>query len=198
MAKHIKIFENFIIESETKIHLIRGEGRNISSSVDLFGKGLYLTDDLDVAKFYGDTIKEFEIIGKIYDTTKNFTDVELRKFTKFLDIIFNTKEGSKCLLDVINYHDGKLPKDTEIDYIRISWALNSNPDFYKVLTKNNLHNNDFNSYANTCTAMNMALRKMGYVGLKYSTSEIEDLEEAGLDDRNAYVIFDNTSIKAKN
>jgi hypothetical protein len=197
MNKNIKLFEQFITESKSTITLIRGEGRNIGSAVDLFGRGLYLTDDIEVAKFYGDIIKEFEITGKIYDTTKDFTSSELRKFTSYMDIIFDTKEGSKYLQDIINYNDGRLPKNTEIDYVGVSWALNSNYEFSELLKKHNLNQNDFNSYANTCTAMNMILSKMGYVGLKYSTSEIEDLEEAGLDRRNAFVIFNDKAIKAK-
>ncbi len=197
MIKNVKLFEEFITESKSTITLIRGEGRNIGSVVDLFGKGLYLTDDIEVAKFYGDTIKEFEITGKIYDTSKDFTSSELRKFYHSLDNVFNTNIGSKNLQDIINYNDGKLPKDTNIDYIQISWGLNSQSEFYELIKKHNLSSNDFNSYANTCTAMNMVLSKMGYVGLKYSTSKIEDLEEAGLDRRNAFVIFDTKAIKIK-
>jgi len=39
--------------------------------------------------------------------------------------------------------------------------------------------------------MNLALQKMGYVGLKYSTSEIEDLDDRGLGNKNAYLIFNS-------
>lgn len=192
MSNYIEIsFNNFIKENLT---LMRGEGKNDTSNVDLFGRGLYLTDDLDIAKFYGDNIKTFNIKGKIYDTTKNFSSFELRKFLKFLDIIFNTKIGSKYLQEIIDYNDGKLPRNTDIDYIGISWALNSKEEFFKLLDKYNLNTNNFNSYANVCTAMNMVLNKLGYVGLKYSTSEIEDLDDNGLGNKNAYVIFDSKSI----
>lgn len=159
------------------LSLIRGVGKNESGNVDLFGKGLYLTDDIDVAKFYGDTIKTYNIRGKIFDTTKEFTSNELRKFFITLDSVLNTNVGTKYLRDIIEYNEGKLPKNTDIDYIGISWGLDSNYEFQEVLKKNNLLTNNFNSYANVCTAMNLALQKMGYVGLKYSTSEIEDLDD---------------------
>lgn len=35
---------------------------------------------------------------------------------------------------------------------------------------------------------------MGYVGLKYSTSEIENVDDAGLGRRNAFLIFDKNAI----
>ncbi len=90
--------------------------------------------------------------------------------------------------------DSRLPRNTDIDYICISWGLDSNYEFQEVLKRNNLLTNNFNSYANVCTAMNLALQKMGYVGLKYSTSEIEDLDDRGLGDKNAYLIFNKSSI----
>jgi hypothetical protein len=190
----IKTFEQYL----ENLTLIRGEGKNQSGNVELFGRGLYLTDDLDVAKFYGDTIKKFEIKGKIYDTTKPFSSSELKKFVVYLDDIFKTNVGSEYLQDVINYNDGKLPKNTDVDYVGISWVLNSNSKFYDILIKNNLSTNTFNSYSNDCTAMNMVLQKMGYVGLKYSTTEIDDLDDIGLGGRNSYVIFDTKSIKKLN
>lgn len=177
------------------LSLIRGVGKNETGNVDLFGKGLYLTDDIDVAKFYGDTIKKYNISGKIFDTTKEFTSSELKKFFITLDNVLNTNFGSKYLREIIEHNDGKLPKNTDIDYIGISWALDSRHEFQEVLKKNNLLTNNFNSYANVCTAMNLALQKMGYVGLKYSTTEIEDLDDRGLGDRNAYLIFNKSSIK---
>ena len=176
------------------LSLIRGVGKNDSGNVDLFGKGLYLTDDVDVAKFYGDTIKTYSINGKIFDTTKEFNSSELRKFFITLDNVLNTNFGSKYLMEIIEYNEGKLPKNTDIDYISISWGLDSRYEFQEVLKKNNLLTNNFNSYANVCTAMNLALQKMGYVGLKYSTSEIEDLDDNGLGNKNAYLIFTKSSI----
>jgi hypothetical protein len=189
--KHLKLFEEY----NSPLTLIRGEGKNNSGNVDLFGSGLYLTDDIDVAKFYGDTIREYSIKGKIYDTTKSFTSTEFRKILFNIDSILKTNICSKYLQEVIDYNEGKLPKDTDIDYIRLSWALDSRSEFFDVLKKNYLIYNNFNSYANVCKVMNMALNKMGYVGLKYSTTEIEDLEDVGLGDKNAYVIFDKNSIK---
>lgn len=176
------------------LSLIRGVGKNDSGNVDLFGKGLYLTDDVDVAKFYGDTIKAYSINGKIFDTTKEFNSFELRKFFITLDNVLNTNFGNKYLMEIIEYYEGKLPKNTDIDYISISWGLDSRYEFQEVLKKNNLLTNNFNSYANVCTAMNLALQKMGYVGLKYSTSEIEDLDDKGLGNKNAYLIFTKSSI----
>jgi hypothetical protein len=176
------------------LSLIRGVGKNDSGNVDLFGKGLYLTDDVDVAKFYGDTIKTYSINGKIFDTTKEFNSSELRKFFITLDNVLNTNFGNKYLMEIIEYYEGKLPKNTDIDYISVSWGLDSRYEFQEVLNKNNLLTNNFNSYANVCTAMNLALQKMGYVGLKYSTSEIEDLDDNGLGNKNAYLIFTKSSI----
>jgi hypothetical protein len=114
-----------------------------------------------VANFYGKEIKHFEIKGKIYDTTKTFTSIELKKFINSLDSVLNTNIRSKYLQEIIDYNDGKLPKETDVDYIGISWALDSKFEFNELLKKNNLLNNDFNSYANVCTAMNLALIKMG-------------------------------------
>lgn len=179
----IKTFENF-----NKLTLIRGVGKNPTTSVDLFGRGLYLTDDIEVAKFYGDKIETHIIDGKIYDTTKDFTVSELRQFYKLLDNIFQTKIGAQLFQDMINYNEG-IPKKTDIDYMQVSWALNSNSEFYEILKKRKLDTNKFNSYANDCTAMNMVLKAMGYIGLKYSTTEIEDLDAIGLGNRNAYLIF---------
>lgn len=171
------------------LSLIRGVGKNQSGHIDLYGKGLYLTDDEDVAKFYGDTIQSHNISGKIFDTTKEFSSSELRKFLLTLDSVLNASVCSEYFREIVDYNGGKLPKSTDVDYIAISWGLDSMYEFQEVLKKNNLLTNHFNSYANVCTAMNLALQKMGYVGLKYSTSEIEDLDDIGLGNRNAYLIF---------
>jgi hypothetical protein len=193
--KFIKSIKEFLNVNENNIKtLIRGVGKNESGNVDLFGKGLYLTDDADVAKFYGDTIKTYSINGEIFDTTKEFNSYELEKFFITLDTVLYSNFGSKYLREIIDYNEGKLPKITDIDYIGISWGLDSRIEFQEVLKKNNLLTNDFNSYANVCTAMNLAVQKMGYVGLKYSTSEIEDLDDIGLGNKNAYVIFNKSSI----
>jgi hypothetical protein len=195
MTEIKKLIENTINEYlNENLSLIRGVGKNKSGNIDLFGKGLYLTDDVDVAKFYGDTIKTYNINGKIFDTTKEFSSTELKKFFITLDNVLNTNLGTKHLKEILDYNDGILPKNTNIDYIGISWALDSRSEFQEVLKNNNLLTNNFNSYANVCSAMNLALQKMGYVGLKYSTSEIEDLEDIGLGNKNAYLIFNNSSI----
>lgn len=174
------------------LSLIRGVGANDSGNVDLFGRGLYLTDDIEVAKFYGDQIKRYEISGNIFDTTKNFSSSELVSFFGSLDKVLNTRYGSDILRQHVDGNDGEIPEN--IDYIGISWVLNSDSIFQDIIKKSGLITNDFNSYANDCTAMNMALSDMGYVGLKYSTSEIEDLDDNSLGDRNAYLIFDKASI----
>jgi hypothetical protein len=184
-----KMLKEYLNES---LSLIRGVGKNETSSVDLFGRGLYLTDNIDVAKFYGDTIKEYNINGKIFDTTNAFNPNELREFLRTLDEVLKTNLGTRLLNDIKDYNDGEIPEN--IDYIELSHALDSDPEFQKVLRKNNLLTNEHNSYANVCTGMNLALKKMGYVGLKYSTSEIEDLDENGLGNENAYLIFDGSSI----
>lgn len=192
MPKNIKTnIKDFLNESLT---LVRGVGNNATGNVDLFGRGLYLTDDIDVAKFYGDTIKQYSITGKIFDTTKDFTSIELRKFFILLDDVLKTNVGKNYLKQIVDYNEGRLPKNTGVDYIGISWGLDSIYEFQEVLRKNNLLVNTHNSYANVCTAMNMALQKMGYVGLLYSTNEVEDLEDNGLGNRNAYLIFSNTAI----
>jgi len=97
------------ISMNENLSLIRGVGKNDSGNVDLFGKGLYLTDDVDVAKFYGDTIKTYNINGKIFDTTKEFNSSELKKFFITLDNVLNTNFGSKYLREIIEYNEGKLP-----------------------------------------------------------------------------------------
>ena len=168
------------------LSLIRGVGKNETSNVDLFGKGLYLTDNIDVAKFYGETIKTYNINGKIFDTTGDFNNTELKLFFITLDKVLNTNLGVALFKDIVTNGYNK-------DYISISWTLDSIREFQEVLKNNNLLNNDFNGYANVCTAMNLALQKMGYVGLKYSTSEIEDLDDRGLGDKNAYLIFNNSA-----
>ena len=178
---------------DKSIILIRGVGKNNTGGIDLFGKGLYLTDDVDVAKFYGETIKSYKIPNNIFDTTKPFTPTILKKFYKSLDKVLNTHLGTKFFNDIVDMEDGEIPN--HLDYIQISWALNSEREFYNLLKDRGLNTNQFNSYANDCTAMNMALKDMGYVGLKYSTNEIEDLEEAGLTNRNAYVIFNLSVIE---
>jgi hypothetical protein len=180
------------------LSLIRGVGKNESGNVDLFGVGLYLTDNIEVAKFYGDTIKKYNIKGKIFDTTKEFTSIELRKLFTLLDIILNTSVGSEYLKEILDYNNGRLSKNIGIDYVSISWGLDSRYEFQEVLKKNNLLTNNFNPFANSCTAMNLALQKMGYVGLKYSTSEIDDLDDNGLGNKNAYLIFDKLSISELN
>lgn len=192
MPKNIKTnIKDFLNESLT---LVRGVGNNATGNVDLFGRGLYLTDDIDVAKFYGDTIKQYSITGKIFDTTKDFTSIELRKFFISLDEVLKTNVGKNYLKQIVDYNEGRLPENTGVDYIGISWGLDSIYEFQEVLRKNNLLVNTHNSYANVCTAMNMALQKMGYVGLLYSTNEVEDLEDNGLGNKNAYLIFSNTAI----
>lgn len=188
--KHLKLFENF-----NTLTLIRGVGKNETGNMDLFGKGLYLTDDIDVAKFYGDTIKSYNIKGKIFDTTIDFNNKELNIFFITLNKELNTNNElsssilSKYYYDIVNNEYNK-------DYISISWMLDSDSDFQKLIIKNKLNTNDFYNGANVCTAMNLALQKMGYVGLKYSTSEIEDLDDRGLGDKNAYLIFDYNSLNS--
>lgn len=189
----MKTFIEYINES---LSLMRGRGNNNTGNMDLFGRGLYLTDDINVAKFYGEDITYYNIKGQIFDTTKDFSSIELRKFFRVLDDVLGCTEGMKYLRQIIDYNGGKLSKDTGIDYISISWGLDSIYEFQEVLKKNGLLTNDFNSYANVCTGMNLALQKMGYVGLKYSTTEIEDLDDIGLGGKNAYLIFDKT-IKSK-
>jgi hypothetical protein len=179
---NLKTFESF-----NNLSLIRGVGKNETGNMDLFGKGIYLTDDIDVAKFYGDTIKSYNIKGKIFDTTKEFNSIELRKFFNTLDGVLNSNVGTKYYYDIIN-------NEYNTDYISISWMLDSDSDFQRLIIKNKLNTNDFYNGANVCTGMNLALQKMGYVGLKYSTSEIEDLDDRGLGDKNAYLIFDLNSI----
>lgn len=196
---YLRMINNFIKKSVFEylnqgMLLIRGVGKNESGNVDLFGKGLYLTDDIDVANFYGKTIKKYIIKGKIFDTAEEFTSSELRKFFRCLDIVLDTNIGNNYLHSIIEYNEGRLPKNTDIDYIGISWGLDSMYDFQELLKERNLLENDFNSYANVCTAMNLALEKMGYVGLKYSTSEIEDLDDIGLGNKNAFLIFKKSSI----
>lgn len=173
--------------------LIRGVGKNDTGSIDLFGRGLYLTDDEEVAKHYGDIIKTYNVKGKIFDTTKPFTSIELKKFYLALDKVLKSNLGSKYFKELVDVNDGEIP--TDVDYIGISWALNSYPEFRKLLVKNKLDLNQENTYADDCTAMNLALKELGYIGLKYSTSEIEDLDDKGLGNRNAFLIFDNNVAK---
>ena len=182
---------------EVSIVLFRGEGKQsgYTSATDLFGKGLYLTDDIDVAMHYGDNIKDYTVKGKIFDTTKNFDSKELRKFLASLDEVLHTNIGSKYLQEIIDYNDGRLPKDTDVDYIGVSWALNSKEEFMKLLDSKKMLTNNFNSYADVCTAMNLALIKMGYVGLKYSSNEVDDLSDNNINDRNLYLIFDDNAIQ---
>jgi hypothetical protein len=192
-----KYINNLIVENlslNEGLKLIRGVGKNETGNVDLFGKGLYLTDDLSVAKFYGDKIKQYDITGSIFDTTRNFTSSELTQFLTQLDVVFKTNLGRKYLKQITDYEEDELADISNEDYIGISWALDSTKDFQDLLKKYKLNTNDFNSYANVCTAMNLVLQKMGYIGLKYSTSEIEDLDDIGLGNKNAYVVFDNTAI----
>jgi hypothetical protein len=182
------------------IKLIRGEGKQsgYTSSTDLFGRGLYLTDDMDVAKHYGDNIKEYNVSGKIFDTTKNFDSNELRKFLRSLDNVLHTTIGRKYLQEIIEYNDGKLPKDTDVDYVGVSWALNSKSEFMDLLDGNKMIKNNFNSYADVCTAMNLPLIEMGYVGLKYLSNDVDDLSDNNIKDRNLYLIFDDNAIKHYN
>ena len=194
IRKYIRKIISETVFLNEDISLIRGVGKNLSGNVDLFGRGLYLTNDIDVAKFYGDKIEQYNIEGKIFDTSKSFNSGELTLFSKTLDEVLNTNAGSNILKGVIDYNEGELPEDTNVDYIRISWSLNSDAEFRQVLKSNNLIQNEFNSYANDCTAMNLVLQKMGYSGLKYSTSEIEDLEDNGLGNKDAYLIFDKNSV----
>lgn len=180
------------------LKLIRGVGKNETGNVDLFGKGLYLTDDVNVAKFYGDKIKQYEISGKIFDTSINFGSSELAEFLSKLDSTFKTNIGTKYLKELVDYNEGELSDISDTDYIGISWVLDSTKEFQDLLKKYNLATNEFNSYANVATAMNIVLQEMGYVGLKYSTTEIEDLDEIGLGNRNAYLIFNINAISEIN
>lgn len=192
----MKTFIEYI--NENNITLMHGRGKNSTWNVDLFGRGLYLTDDIEVAKFYGEDINYYNISGNIFDTTKDFNSIELRKFFKALDSVLKCDIGTNYLRQIIDYNDGRLSKDTGVDYISISWGLDSMYEFQGVLNRNGLLTNNFNSYANVCTGMNKALQKMGYVGLKYSTTEIEDLDEIGLGGKNAYLIFDLSTVTKMN
>ena len=187
----IKYFEDY-----NPIELIRGVGNNNTGNVDLFGKGLYLTNDMRVAKFYGDKILRYSVVGDLFDTTKMFTPKELKHFCSSLDKEFNCSLGKRFLKETIDYNEGTIPDN--IDYIGISWTLNSWSEFFEILKRKGLDTNQFNSYANTCTGMNKVLMRMGYVGLKYSTSEIDDLDDKGLGGLDAFLIFDNNSYKKIN
>jgi hypothetical protein len=170
--------------------LIRGVGKNIGSAVDLYGKGLYLTDSEEVANFYGDQIQTFEIKGKIFDVTKDFTRGEIKQICQMIDVVSDTNAGSVFYQNIIDYNDGKIPIDTDVDYKSMVQALSSNYNLYTTLNKKGELTNSFNPDANIATVINKALSKLGYIGVKYSTSDIDDLEDNNLGNRNAYVIFD--------
>jgi hypothetical protein len=191
MIINFDIFES----NNTTLRLIRGVGRNIGSAVDLYGKGLYLTDSKEVANFYGNKILTFEIKGKIYDSTKDFTKNELKQICQTIDFTTGTRAGSDFLQDIINYNDGKIPTHTDVDYKSLLQALASNYKLYVSLKKRGGLTNDFNPDANFATVINKALSKLGYIGVKYSTSDIDDLEDNNLGNRNAYVIFNLDNVK---
>ena len=193
------IITKFIIfeSNSTPLVLVRGVGRNIGSSVDLYGQGLYLTDSIEVAKFYGDEIQTFNITGKIYDSTKDFTRDELKKICQYINIVTDTRAGSTFLQDVINYNDGKIPVNTDVDYKHLLQALTSNFDLYSSLKNKGELTNEFNTDANFATVINKALSRWGYSGVKYSTEEIDDLDDVGLGNHFAYVIFNPKNIERK-
>ena len=178
--------------------LIRGVGKNIGSAVDLYGKGLYLTDSEQIAKFYGDEIQSFDVNGKIYDATKDFTKQELKQICRALDAVSGTNAGTTFIRDVIDYNGGKIPEATDVDYKHLIQALSSNHSLYQTMGKQGLLTNEFNPDANIATLINKALVKLGYIGLKYSTNDIDDLADNGMGNQNAYVIFDTNTVQRIN
>ena len=66
------------------------------------------------------------INGKIFDSTKEFTSTELRKFFITLDNVLNTNVGSKYLKQILEYNEGRLPKNTDIDCNRFEMNLKLN------------------------------------------------------------------------
>ncbi len=179
------------------LHLIRGVGKNKAGNVDLYGRGLYLTDNRDVALFYGDQIHEYEIRGKIYDATKDFTMSELIELAAQIDKDTGTKAGAKYIEGIRTYNDGKLPRKSDVDYRWIVRTLGSEAELYQHLKKNGLLVNEFNPDANIADVINRALAGLGYVGVKYSTDDVDDLEENGLGGKAAYCIFKKDAITPK-
>lgn len=179
-----KTFEEWVSEQGTK--LVRGSGKSEAGNVDLYGKGLYLTDDVNVAKFYGDNISESIIKGDILDASRPLKEKDFKLIISGLEKELGVK------LDSYAYDKALTLKNIadEIDSIAppnsfINWAK-----------KNDVYN-DFNPSANVSSAINKVLKSKGVVGIKYSTDEIDDLYEASLGGKNAFVIFDENAIKTR-
>lgn len=169
--------------------LIRGVGKNSTSNMDLFGRGLYLTDDRTVAQYYGDTIMEHKVVGKIYDASQDFSLADLRAVAKELDKNTGTGAGTQFIQDLKDYNDGHLPKNTDVGYQSLLQSLTCNGKLYKWMAANGYAKNKFNSDANYADLINGALANLGYIGVKYSTDAVDDLSDNGLGGKNAYLIF---------
>ena len=180
-------------ESLPTVTLIRGEGNNNTGNVDICGQGLYLTDDSDVAKYYGDKIVSYKVTGKIYDTTKDFSLQEIKAVCAEIDKNTGTGAGGQYIQDLTDYNEGKLPEKTDVDHRSLSQALSCNGRLYKWMKANGFCKSEFNPDANFCDIINQALVNLGYVGIRYSTNLVDDLEEKGLGGKNAFVIFDKGS-----
>ena len=168
------------------MELVRGSGKSGAGEVDLFGKGLYLTDDIEVAKFYGDDISTSIVSGEMLDATQNLSKKDfdmvisgLEKELGIRDTGYTFGEGMK-LSDIISEIDSYTPPNAFI-----KWA------------KDNGVYNDFNPSANVATAIGKVLKDKGVKGIKYSTDEIDDLYDNNLGGRNAYVILDTKDVKTK-
>lgn len=187
MKKYIVLNESIINEQLT---LMRGVGKNDTGYLDLFGKGLYLTDSEPVAKFYGNAIERFKVNGTILDVEKDLEyDFLVELFRKF-DQIYKTFQGRIYLKELKNIYDDGY----KLDYIGLIQSVDSWEQFHKIAEKNNFNNQHY-SAANIYSLMNNVLKQFNYVGLKYPTSEIEDLEDKGLGNESAYLIFDLSAIK---
>jgi hypothetical protein len=172
----------FQVDEGGEITLVRGVGTGKATGVDLYGKGLYLTDSEDVAKTYGDKVESYTVKGNIFDATKPLNKKEFDNIIQGIE--------KKINVDLSDYK-GSYTDDIVLK--NIIDEVDSNIDFNAIdnyVKKTGVQSEE----RNITNIINDVLKDEGYVGLKYSTKDIEDLESLGLDNQNAFVIFDKKAV----
>lgn len=176
--------------------LIRGvsdTGTTKASGVNLYGKGLYLTDDAGVAKHYGNKIENHIVSGNILDATKPLTKKDFTTIIQGIEKRLNTD-----LSEYKNFYLNDFPNDLKIRHIIDELESHTGDKPIKAWAKNNGMDTPDNSMSDTASLVNDVLKDQKVVGLKYSTDDIEDLYDKGMGGKNAYVIFDSKALQKTN
>jgi hypothetical protein len=148
-----------------EIRLVRGVQKDLTGTGEaLFGRGVYLTDNVNVAELYGDEIQEVVVKNSnIFDGNTT----EINRFTD--DIVDRVQKDTGANIDYL--------KESEVDYTynrlrdELTAATGEEPEKIADVINDILKENDFQ-------------------GVRYNIGQVSDTAvEKGIGDSNAFVLF---------